>query len=84
VALADPADGSRCTLRFDLAQVPHVGVWMNFNAWTGMTGVAPYYNLAIEPCIGAADALSDAYAQGMAGLVPGHGAHRWWMEVELS
>ena len=83
VTLADPADGSRCTLRFDLAQVPHVGVWMNFSAWAGMAGVEPYYNLAIEPCIGAADALLDAYAQGTAGLVQGHGERRWWMEVEV-
>ena len=84
VTLADPTDGSSCTVRFDVAHVPHVGVWMNSGAWTGIPGVAPYYNLAIEPCIGAADALTSALAEGTAGLLPAAGAHSWWLELVLA
>ena len=84
VAIADPADGSSCTLLFDLARVPHVGVWMNSGAWAGIPGVQPYYNLAVEPCIGADDALADALAAGAAGVLPASGEQSWWLELVIA
>lgn len=45
---------------FDLAQVPHLGVWINKQGWTPFRRGKPYLNLAIEPCLGAPDALSEA------------------------
>lgn len=80
-AIIDPGDGSRCTLRFDLAQTPHLGVWMNSGAWSGIPDVAPYYNLAVEPCIGAGDLLADAHESGSAGVAPAFGERRWWLEL---
>jgi galactose mutarotase-like enzyme len=84
VAVADPADGSRCTLLFDQALTPHVGVWMNSGAWAGVPDVAPYYNLAVEPCIGADDGLADAWAAGTAGVLPAYGERRWWLEMVVA
>lgn len=84
VAVADPADGSRCTLLFDPARTPHVGVWMNSGAWSGIPGVPPYYNLAVEPCIGADDALADALAAGTAGVLPAYGERSWWLEFVIA
>lgn len=54
--------------RFDGLQVPHVGLWINQGAWNPLPRTswlpwrkpAPYFNLALEPSIGAPDTLSDA------------------------
>jgi hypothetical protein len=45
---------------FDTSEVPHLGVWINKGGWTPFRRERPYLNLAIEPCLGAPDALSDA------------------------
>ncbi|NUQ13322.1 MAG: hypothetical protein HUU26_13495 [Gemmatimonadaceae bacterium] len=45
---------------FDVAEVPHLGVWINKQGWTPFRRGKPYLNLAIEPCLGAPDALSEA------------------------
>ncbi len=70
-------------MRWDAALLPQVGFWMNLGAWTGDSG-APYYNLGLEPCIGAQDSLAEAVSrhQLFAELPPG-GSHAWWLEVEL-
>ena len=41
---------------YDAAEVPQVGVWINCRGWAP-PGRTPYYNLALEPCIGAPDRL---------------------------
>ena len=43
-----------------LAEVPHLGVWINKQGWTPFRRERPYLNVAIEPSLGAPDALSDA------------------------
>jgi hypothetical protein len=56
------------TARFDAVQVPHVGLWINHGGWNPLPKTswlpwrkpAPYHNLALEPAIGAPDALTDA------------------------
>ena len=56
------------TARFDAAQVPHVGLWINHGGWNPLPKTswlpwrkpASYHNLALEPAIGAPDTLSDA------------------------
>jgi galactose mutarotase-like enzyme len=47
-------------VRFDTAEVPHFGVWLNKRGWTPFRREEPYQNLAFEPCIGAPDTLSEA------------------------
>jgi galactose mutarotase-like enzyme len=70
-------------LRWDPALLPQVGFWMNLGGWAG-DGGAPYYNLGLEPCIGAQDSLADAVTRHnlFAALGPGQ-ARAWWLEVEL-
>ena len=83
VSIIGAKDGSRCTLRFDPVRVPHLGVWMNSGGWAGVPGVAPYYNLAVEPCIGTSDDLAAAWAAGTAGTAPAGGMVEWWLDLVL-
>lgn len=54
--------------RFDSAEVPHLGLWVNRGGWNPLPRTSwlpwrkpePYENLAFEPAIGAPDTLSDA------------------------
>lgn len=48
----------------------HLGLWINAGGWSG-AGTPPYRNLALEPAIGAPDALRVALQEwGTCGLLP--------------
>lgn len=59
---------ARLTARFDAAQVPQLGLWINNGGWNPLPKTswlpwrkpAPYRNLGFEPAIGAPDSLSEA------------------------
>ena len=51
--------GARLEVRFDHAEVPDFGLWINARGWSP-SRIRTYSNLAFEPCIGAPDTLSDA------------------------
>jgi galactose mutarotase-like enzyme len=53
------ASQGRLRFEFNPLEVPQLGLWLNLGGWTG-TGGPPYYNLALEPCIGAQDSLFEA------------------------
>ena len=75
-------DGELC-MRWDTAQLPQVAFWLNLGAWAG-DGGAPYYNLGLEPCIGAQDSLAEAVTKfKLYETLPPQGARRWWLDVEL-
>jgi galactose mutarotase-like enzyme len=70
-------------MRWDTTLLPQVAVWMNFGAWAA-DGGTPYYNLGLEPCIGAQDSLADAVTQyDLFATLPPHGSKTWWLEIEL-
>ena len=71
-------------MRWDTEPLPQVGFWLNLGAWAG-DGGAPYYNLGLEPCIGAQDSLAAAVHQyKLFETLPPRGSRTWWLEVELS
>lgn len=71
-------------LRWDPILSPQLGLWLNLGAW-GADGGAPYYNLGLEPCIGAQDSLADAVTRyHLFETLPAHASHKWWLEVELA
>ena len=71
-------------MHWDVSLLPQVAVWMNFGA-LGMDGGSPYYNLGLEPCIGAQDSLNDAVDQyNLFATIPPHGSKQWWLEIELT
>lgn len=76
------ADGA-LRMRWDPADLPQLALWINLGAWAG-DGGAPYYNLGLEPCIGAQDSLEDAVRifRCFATLPPG-GQRAWAYDLEL-
>lgn len=82
--VTDPVRGERLEFRAEPGEVPQVGVWINAAGWAPGAGV-PYYNLALEPCIGAPDRL-DRAAQvwGLAQVLSEGEERRWNLEVRLS
>lgn len=89
---SDPLDQGWVTLhapdgelrmRWDVAKLPQVALWVNLGAWAG-DGGEPYYNLGLEPCIGAQDSLAEAVERNLVGMLPPRGTRSWWLEVELA
>ncbi|MGQ0600922.1 MAG: hypothetical protein ACT4QE_04400 [Anaerolineales bacterium] len=71
-------------MTWDTAQLPQLAFWMNLGAWAG-DGGTPYYNLGLEPCIGAQDSLAEAVTvRNLFATVPPHGERSWWLEIELA
>ena len=57
--LTDPRQGEQLEFLVRPDLVPQVGIWINCRGWAP-EGKQPYYNLALEPCIGAPDRLDEA------------------------
>jgi len=69
--------------KFDPDLVPRIGLWVNAGAWSGAGG-EPYYNLALEPCMGAQDSLQEAFeTYGQYEILPAKGTRTWWLEASL-
>ena len=83
MAVIDPRAGERLELIVRPEEVPQVGVWINCEGWAP-AGRRPYYNLALEPCIGAPDRLADAVETwGTAPTLSPGEERRWALEVRL-
>jgi galactose mutarotase-like enzyme len=83
MVLTDPREGERLEIHVEVGAVPQVGAWINCGGWAP-AGRRPYYNLGLEPCIGAPDRLEDAALHWGAAQVlePGE-ERRWSLEVRL-
>ena len=78
------ANNGELQMRWDVNLLPQVAVWMNFGA-LGMDGGSPYFNMGLEPCIGAQDSLADAVNKyNLFATVPPRGNKSWWLEIELT
>jgi len=63
--------------------VPQVGMWINCHGWAP-PGRQPYYNLALEPCIGAPDRLDEARdAWGLAQVLQPGEVREWQFALRL-
>jgi galactose mutarotase-like enzyme len=81
--LTDPRDGEQLEIRADPATVPQVGIWINCGGWAP-EGRRPYFNLGVEPCIGAPDRLDQAVEEWHAAQQLAAGEERSWsLEVVL-
>ncbi len=84
MVLTDPREGERLEINVRPEEVPQVGVWINCGGWAP-AGRRPYFNLALEPCIGAPDRLIDAVeAWGTAETLQPGEERRWVVEVRLA
>lgn len=75
--LTDPRRGERLEFVVRREQVPQVGLWINCRGWAP-PGRTPYYNLALEPCIGAPDRLDVAVEEWHSAQVLQPGEEREW------
>lgn len=78
------APNGELRMTWDVALLPQVAVWMNLGAW-GADGGTPYYNLGLEPCLGAQDSLAEAVTErNLFATLPPYGSQSWWLEIELT
>jgi galactose mutarotase-like enzyme len=81
--LTDPRRGERLEMVVRPDHVPQVGVWINCRGWAP-PGRTPYYNLALEPCIGAPDRLDIAVQEWHTAQTLHPGEERSWsVDVQL-
>jgi galactose mutarotase-like enzyme len=83
LTLIDPGRGERLEFRVNTQEIPQLGMWINCRGWAP-SGRNPYYNLGLEPCIGAPDRLDIAASEWKTAqtLHPGE-ERRWSLEVRL-
>lgn len=77
MVLTDPRKGERLEFVVRRDEVPQVGVWINCRGWAP-EGRTPYYNLALEPCIGAPDRLDLAVGEWHTAQTLAPGDERTW------
>ena len=83
MVLTDPRRGERLEFVVRRDEVPQVGLWINCRGWAP-PGRAPYYNLALEPCIGAPDRLDLAVREWRTAQTLDPGEEREWsVDVRL-
>jgi galactose mutarotase-like enzyme len=81
MTLTDPRRGERLEFKVQHQEVPQVGLWINCRGWAP-SGRTPYYNLALEPCIGAPDRLDLAVDEWQTAQTLSPGEERAW-SIEL-
>jgi galactose mutarotase-like enzyme len=83
MVLTDPRRGERLEFVVRREEVPQVGLWINCRGWAP-PGRTPYYNLALEPCIGAPDHLDLAVREWHTAQTLNPGEEREWsVDVRL-
>lgn len=82
VVVTDPRAGERLEVAVRPEEVPQLGLWINCAGWSA-GGRRPYYNLALEPCIGAPDRLEDAAAWGTSQMLAPGEERAWSVEMQL-
>jgi galactose mutarotase-like enzyme len=84
MVLTDPRRGERLAMTVSPEEVPQVGLWINNRGWAP-PGRTPYYNLGLEPAIGAPDRLDDAVRDWNLAQTLEPGEERsWGIEVRLA
>lgn len=84
VGLQDLMVGAELRLQFDPTEVTQLGMWLNYGGWSGVPGAPAYYNLGLEPCIGAQDDLALAVNQFKEhGVIPASGRRTWHLTIMM-
>jgi galactose mutarotase-like enzyme len=83
MALIDPDRGERLEFVVRPEEVPQVGLWINNRGWAPSQR-RPYYNLGLEPAIGAPDRLDEAVRDwNMAQTLEPGEERSWSVEVRV-
>ena len=78
-ALVNGTTGDRLSLRWDAAEVPYLGIWIN-------RGHCGFHHVALEPTTGAPDSLAEARGDrwGQPRILAPRGTARWSITVEVA
>lgn len=78
--LWDPASHDALQLRWDPAEVPHLGLWLCYGGWP-TDGRAGHLTVALEPCTGMPDLLHEAAARGYARTLSAGESMPWTLSL---
>lgn len=82
IEIADAENQESLRLSFDPAEIPYLGLWLNYGGWSGAE-TAPYFNAGIEPTTAPCDSLDDALSAQTCKRIPSGESHRWSLAVSL-
>ena len=74
--------GAQRTFRFDPAELPWRGIWINNRGWCGC-GSEPYMNLGLEPATTPYDCVNQAIENDAVPWLQPGGIRNWSLSVEL-
>jgi hypothetical protein len=74
-------EGNWLGMRFDPAEVPYLGLWINEGRWPSLDDGLRH--IALEPTNGSADQLDVARRLGGGTTLPGHSANKWRVSIVL-
>ncbi|BFM13183.1 hypothetical protein R50072_33360 [Simiduia litorea] len=84
VGLERPDSGEKLTFAFLPEEVPHLALWLNYNAWHG-AGKTPYFNLGFEPTNSNTDSLAEQMKAGdETVMVAPNDAKLWRLTLNLA
>jgi hypothetical protein len=81
-SLSKPAANETITFRFNVEQVPYIGLWCCQGGWPDPPH--GHYTIALEPCSGRPDSLREAIARGENDVLPAGSSKRWSLRIELT
>lgn len=79
-ALWDPETGHTLACSWDVAEIPHLGLWLCYGGWPDDSRPG-HLTVALEPCTGAPDALSEAAARGWCPVLPPGSRATWTLRL---
>ena len=82
VAITNSTTRESLALSFNTAAIPHVALWLNFNAWSGASS-SPYFNAGIEPTTTPADNLHLAATQHTARQLAPQSTTTWQLNLTV-
>jgi galactose mutarotase-like enzyme len=74
VRLASPSNGPSITVRWDVSELPGLGLWLNYMGWPRRGALA---HVGIEPCLGDHDELQRSLASGTTRQLEPGGRMSW-------
>ena len=73
----------KVAMRWDSQEIPHLGLWINAGAWSGVPSAAPYFNIGIEPTNYPADYLPPHSTDSADHVILPDQKREWSVECEI-
>jgi hypothetical protein len=69
-------------IAFASRDLPHVGLWLNYGAWSGAE-TEPYFNIVVEPTSAGHDNLADGIAAKEVGVLAAR-SRKWGLRISVA